>query len=94
MILDQLLTLKRSWEKYFMKEAQLGIDAAIGKQAIQIAHDLRSPLEAIKIGIEKIQSIPEEDEKSLKVGFQRINEICESCLVNTSCETSSSPRVN
>lgn len=80
MILDQLLTLKRSWEKYFMKEAQLEIDAAIGKQAIQIAHDLRSPLEAIKIGIGKIQSIPDEDEKSLKVGFQRINEICESLL--------------
>lgn len=82
MILDQLLSLKRSWERYFMKETQLEIDAAVGKQAIQIAHDLRSPIEAIKIGIDKITGISLEDEQSMRLGLKRIFEICDSLLGN------------
>lgn len=80
MILDQLLTLKRSWEKFFMKEAQLEIDAAVGKQALQIAHDLRSPIESIRVGINNISNIPEEDQQSIRGGLKRIFEICDSLL--------------
>lgn len=80
MIIDQLLSLKRSWEKYFMKEAQLGIDAELGRQALQIAHDLRSPVEAIREGLARISSIPDEEAKNLNLGISRINEICSSLL--------------
>ena len=82
MIIDQLLGLKRSWEKYFMKEAQLEIDAEVGKQAVQIAHDLRSPLEALKAGISRIPGVPEDEHLNLNKGLARINEICNSLLRN------------
>jgi signal transduction histidine kinase len=80
MILDQLLSLKYSWEKYFMKEAQLEIDAELGRQAIQIAHDLRSPIEAISESINRIPEVQKEDEQNLRAGLVRMNEICESLL--------------
>lgn len=81
MIIDQLLVLKRSWEKYFMKEARLEVDAATGRQAIQIAHDLRIPLESIKVGLENIRNKTPLD-NSLIIGLKRMNEICEQLLRN------------
>lgn len=89
MILDQLLGLKHSWEKYFMKEAQLGIDAELGRQAIQIAHDLRSPIEAISECIYRIPEIQSEDEHTLTAGLKRMNEICESLLNKNPTKTES-----
>lgn len=80
MIIDQLLGLKRSWEKYFMKEAQLEIDAEVGKQAVQIAHDLQSPLEALKEGIGRIPNIPSDEHLNLTRGLTRFTEICNSLL--------------
>lgn len=80
MILDQLLSLKASWEKYFMKEARLEIDAAVGRQALQIAHDLRSPLEAITSSLTKLKFDSDSDEFGLKLGLSRINQICNSLL--------------
>lgn len=82
MILDQLLSLKASWEKYFMKEAQLEIDAAVGRQALQIAHDLRSPLEAITSSLTGIKFNSDSDELGLKLGVSRLNQICNSLLKN------------
>ena len=80
MIIDQLLGLKRSWEKYFMKEAQLEIDAEVGKQAVQIAHDLRSPLEALQKGISRIAGLPSTEQLNLSLSLSRINGICNSLL--------------
>lgn len=80
MIIDQLLGLKKSWEKYFMKEAQLEIDAELGKQALQIAHDLRSPIEAIREGIGRLNQVPKEEQHTLDFGLSRMNDICDSLL--------------
>jgi signal transduction histidine kinase len=93
MILDQLLGLKHSWEKYFMKEAQLEIDAELGRQAIQIAHDLRSPIEAISESINRIPEVQKEDEQNLRAGLKRMNEICES-LLNKNATKSENLRIN
>jgi signal transduction histidine kinase len=79
MVADQILGLKKSWERYFMKEVQLEIDAKVGRQAIQIAHDLRSPIEAIKLGIYALR-IDSEIEQGLRTGLKRMHEICESLL--------------
>ncbi len=80
MIIDQLLGLKKSWEQYFMKEAQLEIDAELGKQAVQIAHDLRSPIEAIREGIGRLNQVPKEEQHTIDFGLSRMNEICDSLL--------------
>ncbi len=79
MIADQILGLKKSWERYFMKEVQLEIDAKVGRQAIQIAHDLRSPIEAVKLGINALK-IDSDIEQGLRAGLKRMHEICESLL--------------
>jgi signal transduction histidine kinase len=89
MIIDQLLGLKRSWEKYFMKEAQLEIDAATGRQAIQIAHDLRSPIESIKVGLNNLKSSRRFDDLSIELGLKRMYEICDSLLKNNNIEIQS-----
>jgi hypothetical protein len=86
MIIDQLLGLKRSWEKYFMKEAQLEIDAATGRQAIQIAHDLRSPIESIKVGLLNMKASQKFDDLSIELGLKRIYEICNSLLSKTDAD--------
>lgn len=86
MIIDQLLGLKRSWEKYFMKEAQLEIDAATGRQAIQLAHDLRSPIESIKAGLKNLKPTETADGLSIELGLKRMNEICNSLLKNNNVE--------
>ena len=79
MIADQILGLKKSWEKYFMKEAELEIDAKLGRQAIQIAHDLRSPIETIQSGINS-QKFNSDMEHPLRLALKRMHEICESLL--------------
>jgi len=86
MIIDQLLGLKRSWEKYFQKEAQLEIDAATGRQALQLAHDLRSPIESIKVGLKNLKSSMSTDIVSIELGLKRMNEICDSLLKNNNVE--------
>jgi signal transduction histidine kinase len=86
MIIDQLLGLKRSWEKYFMKEAELEIDAATGRQAFQIAHDLRSPIESIKVGLNNLKSSGRFDDISIELGLKRMYEICDSLLKKNNIE--------
>jgi signal transduction histidine kinase len=86
MIVDQLLGLKRSWEKYFMKEAQLEIDAATGRQAIQLAHDLRSPIESIKAGLNNIKEAQKLEDLSIELGLKRMYEICNSLLKQNNSE--------
>lgn len=86
MIIDQLLGLKRSWENYFMKEAQLEIDAATGRQAIQLAHDLRSPIESITVGMKNLKSSQTTNDLSIELGLKRMNEICDSLLKSNNVE--------
>ena len=86
MIIDQLLGLKRSWEEYFQKESQLEIDAATGRQALQLAHDLRSPIESIKVGLKNLKSSRSTDDVSIELGLKRMNEICDSLLKNNNVE--------
>jgi signal transduction histidine kinase len=80
MIADQILGLKKSWEKYFMKEVQLEIDVKVGRQAIQIAHDLRSPIETIKQGLNNLEINQPDIDQGIRIGLKRMNEICESLL--------------
>ena len=83
MIFDQILGLKRSWARFFMKEAQLEIDAAIGKQALQIAHDLRSPIESLNVGLNQLKNVPKNEEQNLRIALKRIHEVCDSLLGKT-----------
>ncbi|MDR3490980.1 MAG: HAMP domain-containing sensor histidine kinase [Gammaproteobacteria bacterium] len=56
-------------------------DAAIGKMAVQVAHDIRSPLAALDVATAAISSIPEEQRLIVRNATQRINDIANNLLI-------------
>lgn len=75
LILNQVIRLRKSWESYFKKELELDRDAILGRQAVQLAHDIRSPLEALKSAKDEIASLPELERESINLAIRRIEEI-------------------
>ncbi len=59
------------------KEAR---DAAVGKMASQIAHDIRSPLAALNIFMKDLGSLPEEKRVLLRSAVNRIQDIANNIL--------------
>ncbi|TVQ78103.1 MAG: sensor histidine kinase [Bradymonadales bacterium] len=59
------------------KEAK---DAALGKMASQIAHDIRSPLAALNIFLRDAHSMPEEKRDLLRSAVHRIHDIANNLL--------------
>jgi|GEM_PF-1014686 len=75
LILDQILRLKSSWERYFKKENEFETEAHLGRQSLQLAHDIRSPLEALKSTKDSLQILPESERTSIFMAINRIEEI-------------------
>lgn len=80
LILNQVIRLRKSWESYFKKELELDRDAILGRQAVQLAHDIRSPLEALKSARDEIASLPELERESINLAIRRIEEIAYNLL--------------
>lgn len=55
-------------------------DAAVGKMASQLAHDIRSPLAALNILVKDAHSMPEEKRLMLKSAINRIQDIAHNIL--------------
>lgn len=61
----------------FEKEAQ---DAAVGKMASQIAHDIRSPLAALNVFLRDVHTLPEDRRNLLRAAVHRIHDIANNLL--------------
>src|SRR5690606_31055693 len=55
--------------------------ARLGRQALQLAHDIRSPLEALKSAKDEIARLPELERTSVNLAIGRIEEIAYKLLV-------------
>ncbi len=84
LIFDQILSLKRSWETFFRKENDLEVEAKVGRQSIQLAHDIRSPLEALKASKDEFLILPEDGRRSVLIAINRIEEIAYNLLKSRS----------
>ena len=67
---DNQLTLSES----------LRLDAALGKLASQVAHDIRSPLAALNVISESLTSLPETHRTLVRTAIDRIEDIANSLL--------------
>lgn len=81
LILNQIVRLRNSWEKFFTKELEFESDVKVGRQAAQLAHDIRSPLEALKSARDEIDKLPELERTSINLAIGRIEEIAYNLLV-------------
>lgn len=81
LIMNQINRLRKSWESFFKKEFELEADARLGRQAIQLAHDIRSPLEALKSAKDEIAKLPEMERASINLAIGRIEEIAYNLLL-------------
>jgi signal transduction histidine kinase len=86
LIFDQILSLKRSWETFFRKENDLEVEAKVGRQSIQLAHDIRSPLEALKASKDEFSILPEDGRRSVLIAINRIEEIAYNLLKSRTYE--------
>jgi signal transduction histidine kinase/CheY-like chemotaxis protein len=60
---------------------QLKKDSVIAQISSQVAHDIRSPLEALKSSKDEIAKLPEEDRLSINLAISRIEEIAYNLLM-------------
>lgn len=81
LIANQIIRLRNSWELIYKKEFELESDAKLGKQAAQLAHDIRSPLEALKSAKDEIAKLPEMERMSISLAIGRIEEIAYNLLL-------------
>ncbi|MBY0517526.1 MAG: HAMP domain-containing histidine kinase [Bacteriovoracaceae bacterium] len=80
LILNQTIRLKKSWESFFKKEISLESDVKLGRQSLQLAHDIRSPLEALKSTKESLSLIPESERSLILMAISRIEGIAHNLL--------------
>jgi signal transduction histidine kinase len=80
LILNQTIRLKKSWESFFKKEINLESDVKLGRQSLQLAHDIRSPLEALKSTKESLSLIPESERSLILMAISRIEGIAHNLL--------------
>ncbi len=66
---------KEAKRRLIIEEARLHAEAAIGQLASQVAHDVRSPLTALKIAISHLNELPEEKRILIRKAVQRIDDI-------------------
>ena len=81
LILNQVVRLRKSWESFFKKELELDRDAILGRQAVQLAHDIRSPLEALKSSKDELAKLPELERESVNLAIRRIEDIAYNLLL-------------
>ena len=78
--------LKRS-DNELQKKTKLEAQVAISRQ---VAHDIRSPLAALKMALEEVENIPSDYRNMFRVSVQRINDIANN-LLNDDTKKSTSP---
>ena len=87
LILNQIIRLKKSWESFFTKEIDLESEAKLGRQSLQLAHDIRSPLEALKSTTSILSEIPEAERNIILRSISRIEGIAQNLLRSNSITT-------
>lgn len=84
LILNQIIRLKKSWESFFKKEIDLESEAKLGRQSLQLAHDIRSPLEALKSTTNILSEVPETERNIILRSISRIEGIAHNLLRSNS----------
>ncbi len=69
--LEELSILAKAIHNY----PKLKRESVIGEIASQVAHDIRSPLEALKASKDELKLLPEEDRHNINLAINRIEEI-------------------
>lgn len=77
---DLLVQHIRDREMYFSERERLRIQASIGELALQVAHDIRSPLAALEVVANVSGGMPEENRILVQSAISRIREIAEDLL--------------
>lgn len=67
-------------EAHYEREQILKLKASIGEMAAQVAHDIRSPLQALQIVSSEFDKLPEENRVIAKNAIHRIKEIANRLL--------------
>lgn len=73
------------------KSVQLEREIAYSKLAIQVAHDIRSPLSALNVVANNLQQIPQESKNLIRLAIQRINNIANDLLKNIKTKSLTQP---
>lgn len=69
-----------NWKDQLNQHQVISKNAEIGKIALQVAHDIRSPLAAIGLTIHQLEAIPEKNRILLNNAAQRISDIANNLL--------------
>ncbi len=72
--------MMKSLTEFREREVQMEKSAALAEQASQVAHDIRSPLAALNMVIDTLDSIMGEQKELIQNAIQRINDIANSLL--------------
>jgi len=64
-----------------MRENERLAEAKLGLMARQVAHDIRSPVSALKIAAESLEAIPEENRRLIQFAIARIEQISKDLLL-------------
>ena len=74
-------SLARRIRDYQREEEQRIRVEAVNKLAKQVAHDIRSPLSALQIGVSSLKGIPEQSRVLIRSALDRIQDIANDLLV-------------
>jgi signal transduction histidine kinase len=71
-----------AWKDQLSKMQEQEKHVAIGKLAVQVAHDIRSPLTAVNMILKNLQSVTENERNIIRNTIQRIHDIANNLLLN------------
>lgn len=80
-LIKAINNLLSSYRESSEKAIQYEKDLAYKNMAFQVAHDIRSPLEALKASKEELAILPQEDKRNILMAISRIEEIAYKLLV-------------
>lgn len=78
--IQNIVEANKSIVQAYVKEREIEIQQYQFKVAQQVAHDIRSPLEALKSSKEELSLLPEHDRLSISMAINRIEEIAYNLL--------------
>lgn len=84
---DELASLARNFSQmlaslreFQRQRVEMETASALGEMARQVAHDIRSPLSALSVGVSMLDSLPEDQRTLLRQATQRIHDIATGLL--------------